>query len=802
MNNCLQRSIRKGEGWVHRLNPWLALAVVGILALTLGASQAMAANQVPFLYSPLSPGSKAPGSKTFTLTVNGTGFVSGATVYWNGATLTTTFVTSSQLTASVPAANVATAGTATITVQNPGTIASNPVHFQIQKDSYTVAYGTSNYATDTTPQDIATASFRNDGYYDLAVATGNNTVSILLGNGTGSFPTHVQYSVPGNPVAIIVGDFNGDGIPDIATADQYTSQVSILLGNGDGTFQAHQEYATGPEPAALAAGDFNGDGILDLAVVDGNSGQVSILLGNGNGTFQNHVEYSVGSNPVGVAIADYNADGKLDLAVANNGGNTVSILLGNGDGTFQTQVTYATAENPTAIAAGELHGGGIVDLAVCTSNKAASVLLGNGNGTFQNHVDYGIGADAFVIALADLASTGNLDIVTGNYADNTVSVLVGNGNGTFKSQDVFPSGATPSGIAIADYNNDGRLDVAVAAGSANAAGVLLDGSLILSPGAVSFGTQTSGEKSAAKTVTLTNQGSTTYTLGTISTVGTDPTDYTQTNTCGATIAAGKTCTFTNYFTPTACEYANSQLLITNGSSSVGYQMTGTGNIPLTLSPRTMNFNTYQLIGTTSSPKTETFTNDSGVNIVFSLIDLEGVNQTEFANQAPSTGAYCLTLPNSTLAPGASCETSVVFAPTQSGGANVTQVYYGNFCLAKQGLLISGLGTAVNVTPTSITFPSTAVGNTSTKTVTFQNAGSTALAISSATLTGTSPVFSIQSNTCGFVQGTGGSVPANSSCTFTLGFTPTASGTQTGTFSIGDPDPTGPQQVKLAGTGTT
>jgi hypothetical protein len=651
---------------------------------------------------------------------------------------------------------------------------------------------------------VATADFNKDGNLDLAVATGNNSVSVLLGNGTGSFPTHVQYAVPGNPVAIIVGDFNGDGIPDIATADQFTSEVSILIGNGDGTFQAHVEYATGPGPVALATGDFKGNGILDLAVVDGNSGQVSILLGNGNGTFQTHVDYSVGTTPVGVAIADYNADGKLDLAVANNGTNTVSILLGNGNGTFEAQVTYATGENPTGIATGNFTKTDTQDLAVVTSNKYVDVLLGNGDGTFQNYATYGIGADAFVIALGDVNSDGILDIVTGNYNDNTVSALVGNGNGTFKSEAVFPSVDTPAGLAIGDFNNDGRIDVAVAGTTVNSVGVLLDSSLVLSPGAVGFGTVTSGDKSAAKTAVLTNQGTTAYTMGTISTVGMYTGDFTQTNNCpavGGTLAAGKTCTFTNYFTATACENANAQLLITNGSSAVGYQETGEGNIPIMLTPRDVEFNTYTLIGATSATKDTTFTNESGVDIVFSSIILNGVNQTEFNIVAPLSGTNCQTLANNTLAPGASCQTGINFTPTESGTASVTEIFYGNNCSSPQGALIQAEATAVSVTPASINFGTVTIGQTATKNVTFQNAGSTAMQITSATFAGTSPVFSIQSNTCGFVAGSGGSVPANSSCTFTLEYDPTAAGTQTATFSIGDPDPTGPQQVSLTGTAT-
>lgn len=794
MINGLPCNNRK-PGLTHR-RPALLTLIATAMVLT---ASVMAA-QVPVVNSPLVPGEKAPGSKAFTLTVNGTGFVSGATVYWNGSARTTTYVKSTQLTASILSTDVTTAGTATVTVANPSGPQSNAAHFEIIKSGFTVAYGTVNYATDPTPNDIAAADFNGDGNVDLVAATGNNSISVLLGNGTGTFPTHVQYGVPGNPVAITVGDFNNDGKLDVATADQYTGQVSVLLGNGDGTFQTHNEYSAGPEPVALATADVNGDGKLDLIVVDQNGNEISVLLGNGDGTFQAPKNYATGKGPEGLAIGDFNGDGKLDVAVANNSDNTVSILLGNGDGTFQTQVTYATAVTPNAVAVGDFNGDGVLDLAVCTSNKSVSVLLGNSNGTFQNHKEYSIGANAFVVVVADVNSDGKLDIVTANYGDNTISALTGKGDGTFNAQAVMPSGATPSGMAIADFNNNGKLDVAVAATSANAAGVLLDSELVLSPGSIGFGTQTSGFVSASKTVSLKNQGTTTYTLGTLSLVGAYPTDFSVTNNCGTTIAAGKECNFTITFDPQLCEYANAQELITNNGSAVGFQMTGTGNTPLTLSPRTMNFQQYQLIGTSSAPKTDTFTNDAGVSIVFSKIDLEGVNESEFNLEAPSSGTNCLTLPGGALGPGAACSTNVDFCPTESGGANVTQVYYGNFCLAKQGLLISGNGTAVKVTPVSITFPTTKVGSTSTSVVTFQNAGSTAMAITSATFTGTAAVFGIQSNTCNFVQGSGGSVPANSSCTFTLYFTPTATGTQTGTFSIGDPDPTGPQVVKLTGTG--
>jgi hypothetical protein len=801
VNICQQHTVTvQGVDKIsRRFAKSLTLTLAVMIVFSLGAAMAVA--QVPVINNPLVPEQKTPGSATFTLTVNGSGFASDAVVNWNGTALTTTFKKSSQVTASVPAADLVAAGTATVTVANGTGPASNVAHFQIVKNGYTPSYSKLDYTTDLTPQDVIAADLNGDGKLDLAVATGNNSVSIMLGSGTGTFPTHVQYSVPGDPVAIISGDFNGDGKVDLITADQFQSQISVLLGNGDGTFAAHHEYATGTKPVALATGDFNNDGKLDVVVVDNNASEVSVLLGNGDGSFQTHHEYNTGSGPSGVAVGDFNGDGKLDLAVANNGDNTVAILLGNGDGTFQTAIPYPTATVPNSVVTGDFNGDGILDLAVGTSNKSVSVLLGNANGTFQNHKEYTIGANAVVVAAADLTSTGKLSLIAANFNDNSVSTLGGNGDGTFKSQSVFPVSSGPSGVAIGDFNNNGKLDIAVTASSGSTVSVLLDSAITVSPGLVSFGTQTSGFKSAAKTVTIKNTGTTPWPMGAITFAGTDGTDFTiSSNTCpaaGANLAAGASCVISIVFEPTACEVADAEILITpTGSGQFGNVLTGSGNTPITLTPRTQSFPTT-LLGVKSAGKTNTFTNDTGINLFFTKIDLEGVNQNDF-----SFTTTCGDNNGVALAPGASCTSTTFFDPTVNPAINETTtfVYYANICLLKQGLLINGEGTAVKVSPTAITFPTTAVGSTSTKVVTFQNAGNTAMTISSASFTATANVFAIQSNTCNFVKGSGGSVPANSSCTFTLAFTPTATGTQTGTFSIGDPDITGPQKVTLSGTG--
>jgi len=144
-----------------------------------------------------------------------------------------------------------------------------------------------------------------------------------------------------------VGDFNGDGKPDLAVANVYSDNVNVLLGNGDGTFQAPVNYAAGSGPASVAVGDLNGDGKPDLAV--SNSSGINVLLGNGDGAFQATVFYAAGSGPDFVAVGDSNGDSKPDLAVANQGSNNVTIFLNTTPDSAKaaTSTTLTSSLNPS-----------------------------------------------------------------------------------------------------------------------------------------------------------------------------------------------------------------------------------------------------------------------------------------------------------------------------------------------------------------------------------------------------------------------------------------------------------------------
>jgi FG-GAP-like repeat len=461
--------------------PCRFFSVVALLVLS--ALIVVAQNPVPFLSQPLVPDAMAPAPPggpifTRTLTVNGTGFVRGSTVNWNGSPRTTAFVNHSRLVAFIRSSDIARPTTAWISVTNPspGGGTSNTLWLPVNHPEHSLSFERTDYPVGTMPAFSTAFDVDGDGILDLAVPTNNDgegQVLFMLGNGDGTFRYGDTYQMGWGTVKPILADFNRDGILDCALAVHSPSAMAVLLGTGHGNFGSPIYYATGAAPTWDIAADFNKDGKLDLATVNATGYSVSILLGNGDGTFQPHVDYPLGSYPTALAAGDFNGDGNLDLVVANYGASAASVLLGNGDGTFRPPVNYPAGPYAGRVAVADLNGDGKLDIVIANQGEArVSVLLGNGDGTFRPQVKYPTTAPGIGLDIADMNDDGKIDLVVAT-DDNTVNVVLGNGDGTFQAPVSFPVATEPFDSSAADFNRDGRMDIVTSSYGENSISVLI-----------------------------------------------------------------------------------------------------------------------------------------------------------------------------------------------------------------------------------------------------------------------------------------------------------------------------------------
>jgi len=371
----------------------------------------------------------------------------------------------------------------------------------------------------------------------------HGVVGVLLGNGDGTFQPATVYDSGGSPSGnwigsqVTVADVNGDGKPDIVVANfcavnncvNFSGEVSVLLGNGDGTFQPAVPYPSGGYGAyRVVVADVNGDGKPDLIVANCNSsnicninaqtdGVIGVLLGNGDGTFQAPVTYdSGGQTTVSVAVADVNGDGKLDVLASSCGSQcdgfaagVIGVLLGNGDGTFQAAVDYPASISPDSVVFADVNLDDKPDLVVGNWYGSFCVLNGNGDGTFQQPVTFPTGSNySDSVAVADLNGDGKPDVVLADTVQNLVSVLLNN--------TVPPTSTTlTSSLNPSNYGHSVTFTAAVTSSSGTPTGTVIfyDGTTVIGSSALSSGSasfSTSSLPAGSDPITAAYQGSASY----------------------------------------------------------------------------------------------------------------------------------------------------------------------------------------------------------------------------------------------------------------------------------------------------
>jgi hypothetical protein len=343
------------------------------------------------------------------------------------------------------------------------------------------------------PAAVVAVDLNSDGQLDLLTANlYSSTVSVLLGTGMGRFggPTLTSTGAGSYPISLAVADVNGDGHPDVLTANLYSSTVGVLLGTGTGALATRTDYSTGAtsNPNCLVVADVNGDGYPDVLTANAGSHSVGVLLGTGTGSFGAVATYATGSayQPVSLAVADVNGDGYPDVLTANSTADAVGVLLGTSHGGLGAMTPYALGlkSRPSAVAVADVNGDGQLDVLTANSGTGtAGVLLGTGTGSFGAVRTFSTGpaSQPLGLAVADVNGDGHLDLLAATDSSPTVCLLLGTGTGSFGAVTTYSAGPNsyPHGLTTADVNGDGKLDVLTANGGNNTAGVLLSTAPVL-----------------------------------------------------------------------------------------------------------------------------------------------------------------------------------------------------------------------------------------------------------------------------------------------------------------------------------
>ena len=344
--------------------------------------------------------------------------------------------------------------------------------------------------------DIAAADLDDDNRLDLITTEpARGSVSIAYGS-TGGFNTDERFLVGELPRAVVPGDFNGDGTPDLAVANLTSESVTILSGAGDGRFSFERTLQLDDIPRALAVGDVNGDNNPDIAVTNLNTNRVSIFLGRGDGRFETERKILVRpagetgrGEPRSVALADMNKDGDIDLVVGNASADRVAIVPGLGNGSFGDAKEFFVGAFPLDVHVVDMNKDANLDVVVAngedpddagTSAPRVNVIFGKGDGTLDDatRVSYATGNLPRALAVADLNADSFPDVVTAHETGNKVFLLTGSAGGELTPGRGIVAGTNPNSVDLVDINEDNRPDI-IATNNADEIDLLLNRSLFL-----------------------------------------------------------------------------------------------------------------------------------------------------------------------------------------------------------------------------------------------------------------------------------------------------------------------------------
>ncbi len=375
--------------------------------------------------------------------------------------------------------------TATVTGQAVDVAPAGNVAFKDTTDGNTVlataalGTGTSSFtwtntqspATKPQPLSITTGDFNGDGIPDLAIGTNGTAgyLQILLGVGNGTFQAATTFTGLPNNQALVAAPFVNGGPLDILTVSSNTTgtnNAALLIGNGKGGGTTGSPFSLGglANVNQVAAGDFNRDGNEDFVVTGIIYGIYCFapILGTGKGTFGGPTLNAIGNNPLALAVGAFNTNGYPDIVVADSVADQVTIFQNNSQGYYFPAGQANTGTHPIAMATGDFNGDGFLDLAVVNNaSNNVTIFFGHGNETLTADTTISVGHAPTSIAVGDFNGDGFADLAIVNSADKTISILLGKGNGTFTAGTSLATGINPVNVVSGDFSGTGFANLAI-----------------------------------------------------------------------------------------------------------------------------------------------------------------------------------------------------------------------------------------------------------------------------------------------------------------------------------------------------